>query len=279
MPCKKSSELELIDLDITFRAQPIYSKALDEKADILEKKHQELMDYLSSLKSDNNTKPNTEREVQMYSQCEKIEKEKALDYSIDDYINNIHLYLDTLKYRKKIFGFLDTQFKKFDKDEGYQINRDTDNLSISNMLGMSLNCYFDNDNEDKVRIESCHDVILRFIIKKDSEEEKMIKDAYHEYQSNLFKMLDINSMYGCEAKYSHYLIVMDEDCEYVSDDYKRLIFKFNKSNFEFTKDEFYQLITLEKKWLMFEDVHVDIMEKIKRLRDFMSFINKSIIEE
>ena len=174
---------------------------------------------------------------------------------------------------------MDTQFKKFDKDEGYQINRDSDNLSISNMLGMSLNCYFDNDNEDKVRIESCHDVILRFIIKKDSEEEKMIKDAYHEYQSNLFKMLDINSMYECEAKYSHYLIVMDEDCEYVSDDYKRLIFKFNKSNFEFTKDEFYQLITLEKKWLMFEDVHVDIMEKIKRLRDFMSFMNKSIIEE
>ena len=32
MPCKKSSELELIDLDTTFRAQPIYSKALDEKS-------------------------------------------------------------------------------------------------------------------------------------------------------------------------------------------------------------------------------------------------------
>lgn len=61
MSCKKSSELKSIDLDITFRAQPIYSKALDEKADILKKKHQELMDYLSSLKSDNNIKPNTER--------------------------------------------------------------------------------------------------------------------------------------------------------------------------------------------------------------------------
>ena len=271
MPLKKSNEPELIDVGVTFKAQPIsHSKALDEKADILKKKHQELMDYLSSLKKDDSTKTNSEREVKASTQCEKIEAENALEYSIDEYINDIQFYLDALKFRKKVFGFLDTEFKTFDRYEGYQINRDGNDLSISNRLGMSLNCYFDN-NEDIVRIEPCDDIILRFIIKKDSEEEKMIKGAYHEYQSNLFTMFNMNEH---KEECSRYSIVMDEDYEGVSNGYKRLIFKFNKSNFEFTKDEFYQLITLEKKWLMFEDVHVDILEKLKRLRDFMSFINK-----
>ena len=40
---------------------------------------------LSSLNKDSNTKPDTERDVKMHNQCEKIEKKKALDYSIDDY--------------------------------------------------------------------------------------------------------------------------------------------------------------------------------------------------
>ena len=40
---------------------------------------------LSSLNKDSNTKPDTEREVKMHNQCEKNRKEKALDYSIDDY--------------------------------------------------------------------------------------------------------------------------------------------------------------------------------------------------
>lgn len=276
MPLKKSNEPELIDVGVTFKAQPIcHSKALDAKADILEKKHQELMDYLSSLKKDDSTKSNTEREVKASTQCEKIEAGNTLEYSIDEYVSDIQFYLDALKFRKKVFGFLDTGFKTFDRYEGYQINRDGNDLSISNMLGMSLNCYFDND-KDIVRIEPCDDIILRFIIKEDSEEEKLIKSAYHEYQSNLFMMFNMN---GHKEECSQYLMIMDEDCEGVSNGYKRLIFKFNKSNFEFTKDEFYQLITLEKRWLMFEDVHVDILEKLKRLRDFMSFINKSINEE
>lgn len=276
MPLKKSNEPELIDVGVTFKAQPIsHSKALDEKADILEKKHQELMNYLSSLKKDDSTKTSSEREIKMSTQCEKIEEENALEYSIDTYINDIQFYLDALKFRKKVFGFLNTEFKTLDRFGSYQINRDGNDLSISNMLGMSLNCYFNND-KDKVCIEPCDDIILRFIIKEDSEEEKMIKGTYHEYQSNLFTIFNMNEH---KEECSQYLIIVDEDYEGVPDGYKRLIFKFNKSNFEFTKDEFYQLITLEKRWLMFEDVHVDILEKLKRLRDFMSFINKSIIEE
>ena len=275
MALKKSNEPELIDVGVTFKAQPIsHSKALDEKADILKKKHQELMDYLSSLKKDDSTKTNSEREVKASTQCEKIEAENALEYSIDEYINDIQFYLDALKFRKKVFGFLDTEFKNFDRYQSYQINRDGDNLSISNMLGM-INCYLNND-KDIVRIELSDDIILRFIIKEDSEEEKMIKGAYHEYQSNLFTTFNTNEH---KEECSQYLMIMDEDCEGVSDGSKRLIFKFNKSKFEFTKDEFYQLIILEKKWLMFEDIHVDILEKLKRLRDFMSFINKSINEE
>ena len=61
---------------------------------------------LSSLKKDSNTKPDTEREVKMHNQCEKIEKKKALDYSIDDYkrlifkFNKSNFYDQMILYAK-----------------------------------------------------------------------------------------------------------------------------------------------------------------------------------
>ena len=61
---------------------------------------------LLSLKKDSNTKPDTEREVKMHTQCEKIEKKKALDYSIDDYkrlifkFNKSNFYDQMILYAK-----------------------------------------------------------------------------------------------------------------------------------------------------------------------------------
>ena len=61
---------------------------------------------LSSLNKDSNRKPDTEREVKMHTQCEKIEKKKALDYSIDDYkrlifkFNKSNFYDQMILYAK-----------------------------------------------------------------------------------------------------------------------------------------------------------------------------------
>lgn len=138
-------------------------------------------------------------------------------------------------------------------------------------LNMQLRCDFELENKDKILIKETCKCKLSIIVNKDSEEEKIIKNFYFKYVVPIDKSkIRMNQ-------------ITNADDKYLPENYIDIIFTFDPSDYVFSKDDFYQLVTLRKRLLAFPKVYEKQMTQLYVMKSFIHYmglnISKSIKEK
>lgn len=170
------------------------------------------------------------------------------------------------------------EFSSIEPDNigGWRISSDSSNPNIFYMnnlldLNMQLRCDFELENKDKILIKETCKCKLSIIVNKDSEEEKIIKNFYFKYVVPIDKSkIRMNQ-------------ITNADDKYLPENYIDIIFTFDPSDYVFSKDDFYQLVTLRKRLLAFPKVYEKQMTQLYVMKSFIHYmglnISKSIKEK
>lgn len=163
-----------------------------------------------------------------------------------------------------------------DNNKGWRTSSDSSNPNILYMndildFNVQLRCDFELENEDKILVNETGKCELSIIVKKDSEEEKTIKNSYFKYtEANDKSKLRMNQITNA-----------DDKC--LPENYIDIIFTFEPSDYVFSKDDFYQLVTLRKRLLAFPKVYEKLMTQLQIMKSFIHYmglnISKSIKEK
>ena len=170
------------------------------------------------------------------------------------------------------------EFSSIEPDNigGWRTSSDSSNPNIFYMnnlldLNMQLRCDFELENKDKILIKETCKCRLSIIVNKDSEEEKIIKNFYFKHVVPIDKSkIRMNQITNANDKY-------------LPENYIDIIFTFDPSDYVFSKDEFYQLVTLRKRLLAFPKVYEKQMTQLYVMKSFIHYmglnISKSIKEK
>lgn len=170
------------------------------------------------------------------------------------------------------------EFSSIEPDNigGWRTSSDSSNPNIFYMnnlldLNMQLRCDFELENKDKILIKETCKCKLSIIVNKDSEEEKIIKNFYFKYVVPIDKSkIRMNQ-------------ITNADDKYLPENYIDIIFTFDPSDYVFSKDDFYQLVTLRKRLLAFPKVYEKQMTQLYVMKSFIHYmglnISKSIKEK
>lgn len=198
-------------------------------------------------------------ESDMIKVLEEIENE--IDVAFYTTIGNYHFQVSCIK--PDIIG-------------GWRTSRNSSNPNILYMndildFNVQLRCDFELENEDKILVNETGKCELSIIVKKDSEEEKTIKNSYFKYtEANDKSKLRMNQITNA-----------DDKC--LPENYIDIIFTFEPSDYVFSKDDFYQLVTLRKRLLAFPKVYEKLMTQLQIMKSFIHYmglnISKSIKEK
>ena len=170
------------------------------------------------------------------------------------------------------------EFSSIEPDNigGWRTSSDSSNPNIFYMnnlldLNMQLRCDFELENKDKILVKETCKCKLSIIVNKDSEEEKIIKNFYFKYVLPIDKSkIRMNQ-------------ITNADDKYLPENYIDIIFTFDPSDYVFSKDDFYQFVTLRKRLLAFPKVYEKQMTQLYVMKSFIHYmglnISKSIKEK
>ena len=167
----------------------------------------------------------------------------------------------------KTVGRYHFDFSSIEPDNigGWRTSRDSSNPNILYMndildFNVQLRCDFELENEDKILVNETGKCKLSIIVKKDSEEEKIIKNSYFKYtEANDRSKLRMNQITNA-----------DDKC--LPENYIDIIFTFEPSDYVFSKDDFYQLVTLRKRLLAFPKVYEKLMTQLQIMKSFIHYM-------
>lgn len=152
---------------------------------------------------------------------------------------------------------------------GWRTSRNSSNPNILYMndildFNVQLRCDFELENEDKILVNETGKCELSIIVKKDSEEEKTIKNSYFKYtEANDKSKLRMNQ-------------ITNADDKYLPENYIDIIFTFEPSDYIFSKYDFYQLVTLRKRLLAFPKVYEKLMTQLHVMKSFIHYVGLNI---
>lgn len=163
------------------------------------------------------------------------------------------------------------EFSSIEPDNigGWRISSDSSNPNIFYMnnlldLNMQLRCDFELENKDKILIKEACKCKLSIIVNKDSEEEKIIKNFYFKYVVPIDKSkIRMNQ-------------ITNADDKYLPENYIDIIFTFDPSDYVFSKDDFYQFVTLRKGLLDFPKVYEKQITQLQIMKSFIHSMSLNI---
>ena len=163
------------------------------------------------------------------------------------------------------------EFSSIEPDNigGWRISSDSSNPNIFYMnnlldLNMQLRCDFELENKDKILVKETCKCKLSIIVNKDSEEEKIIKNFYFKYVVPIDKSkIRMNQ-------------ITNADDKYLPENYIDIIFTFDPSDYVFSKDDFYQFVTLRKGFLDFPKVYEKQITQLQIMKSFIHSMSLNI---
>lgn len=163
------------------------------------------------------------------------------------------------------------EFSSIEPDNigGWRTSSDSSNPNIFYMnnlldLNMQLRCDFELENKDKILIKETCKCKLSIIVNEDSEEEKIIKNFYFKHVVPIDKSkIRMNQ-------------ITNADDKYLPENYIDIIFTFDPSDYVFSKDDFYQFVTLRKGLLDFPKVYEKQITQLQIMKSFIHSMSLNI---